>query len=492
MERIVVDLLLNFFTAEQLNAFFTDPQTVSIILGILVSLSTAVLGVFLLLRKMSLTSDAISHTVLLGIVVAFLILDGFGSEADISSPWLLIGAGAAGVMTVIVTELIYRSGLVKADAALGLTLSVFFAIAVILISQNTRHVHLDQDAVLTGSIEFASANTTSHCIENCETVVITPDDPRAETARRCINCTPDSGISPRSDEAVFEEFCTNCGEHTPGEAWKQKLIDVRPILVFIPKSLSVLFTIAVINLAFVLAFYKELKLSTFDSSLAAALGFRPGWLTYMLMILVSITAVGAFDSVGSILVVAFFIIPAATAYLLTDRLSGMLVLAPLFGAIASIFGFVLARGSLFFIIDMESILEFLDRTVGLDGFTTWETSIAASMVIVSLILFILTWVFSPRYGLVAVMVQRRTRANNFSRQLLMRHIYNHQGQPNAEAELSVANLHEHLRWSPERVQQVMRQVQAANWVDIENGIAILTEQGEQQVQDFYQKNLVMI
>ena len=94
---------------------------------------------------MSLTSDAISHTVLLGIVVAFLIMtDVFGVAGDTSSPWLILGASLAGVGTVLLTEMLYRSGLVKQDAALGLAFPLLFAIAVILVSRYVDDVHLDE------------------------------------------------------------------------------------------------------------------------------------------------------------------------------------------------------------------------------------------------------------------------------------------------------------------------------------------------------------
>ena len=73
-------------------------------------------------------------------------------------------------------------------------------------------------------------------------------------------------------------------------------------------------------LAFIVTFFKELKLTIFDPTLAAALGFSPALVHYAFMGLVSVTAVGAFDAVGSILVVALMIAPPAAAYLLTDRL----------------------------------------------------------------------------------------------------------------------------------------------------------------------------
>src|SRR5690606_23607327 len=116
LERMLIDVLLRFTTVEQINAAMGNPQTAAVIVGVLVAVSGALLGTFLLLRKMSMTSDAISHTVLLGIVVAFLVMVGvFGLEPDISSPLLIVGAALAGVATVVLTEAIHRSGLVKSD-----------------------------------------------------------------------------------------------------------------------------------------------------------------------------------------------------------------------------------------------------------------------------------------------------------------------------------------------------------------------------------------
>ena len=126
-----------------------SPQNSATIIGCLIAVCGALLGAFLLLRGMSLTSDAISHTVLLGIVVAFLLMtEVFGVAGDTSSPWLIIGAALAGVGTVVLTEMLYHSGLVKQDAALGLAFPLLFAIAVILVSRYVDDVHLDEDAVL--------------------------------------------------------------------------------------------------------------------------------------------------------------------------------------------------------------------------------------------------------------------------------------------------------------------------------------------------------
>ena len=124
LEEYLINFLLNFVSRVELNAFLRDPQNTATIIGSLIAISGALLGTFLLLRGMSLTSDAISHTVLLGIVVAFLVLTGlFNQEPDLASPWLIVGAALAGVATVVLTEAIYKSGLVKQGCCLGAGLS---------------------------------------------------------------------------------------------------------------------------------------------------------------------------------------------------------------------------------------------------------------------------------------------------------------------------------------------------------------------------------
>ena len=188
-------------------------------LAVLIAISGALLGTFLLLRGMSLTSDAISHTVLLGIVVAFLLMtEVFRVEGDTSSPWLILGASLAGVGTVVLTEMLYRSGLVRQDAALGLAFPLLFAIAVILVSRFVDDVHLDEDCGAGGEIGLAWANTNSHCFDNCESVTVTEDHPAAKLTRQCVNCR-ELGISPRDERAEFIAVCSNCGDYSPAQAW---------------------------------------------------------------------------------------------------------------------------------------------------------------------------------------------------------------------------------------------------------------------------------
>ena len=484
LEHLLIGLLLNLTDVQQLNAILGDPQTTALLTGALVALAAALPGTFLLLRKLSMTTDAISHTVLLGIVLAFLVLAALpGLEADLNSPWLILGAAVAGVATVVLTGAIQRTGLVKADAALGLVFPLLFAIAIILISRLTDDVHLDSDAVILGEIGVVWADARSHCLQDCEPVHITPDDPRAEAGRRCTNCA-DLDIGPRDTRAVFEEYCLNCGSYTAAEAWRARLITQPPLLVFWPRALTAMLLTALLNLGFVTLFYKELKLTTFDPALAAALGLRPAVMNTALMVLVSITAVAAFDAVGSVLVVAFFIIPPATAWLLSDRLAHILLLAPLGGILATLTGYEFSRGNFLGIAQVSDLLVTLDELVGLDGFTAWNTSISAAIVLMMFLFFLLAWVFSPRQGLLSTLLQRRARQRHFADQLLLGHVYNHQGTAEAAVELAQMGLHQHLGWTPRKTQRVLARLRLRSLVQLEAGAVQLTAGGERSVRRF--------
>ncbi|MFP4187360.1 MAG: metal ABC transporter permease, partial [Acholeplasmataceae bacterium] len=235
------------------------------------AISTSLLGVFLVLRRMSMMIDAISHTVLLGIVVAFMLV------GDLTSPLLLIGAALMGLLTVFMTEVIIRTKRTSEDSAIGLVFPLLFSIAIIIISTSFQGVHLDVDAVLLGKIEFA------------------PFD-RVYLGGRAIG----------------------------------------------PRLFYIMLITTLINLLFVRGFYKELKIVSFDSALAKTLGFAPILIHYLLMGLVSLTSVVAFNAVGSILVVALMIGPASTAVLMTKNLKWTLLFAVLIGIMNSLIGYVMA------------------------------------------------------------------------------------------------------------------------------------------------------
>jgi manganese/zinc/iron transport system permease protein len=114
-----------------------------------VAAACAVPGVFLVLRKMVLVGDAISHVLLLGIVLAYFVVK------DAASPVLFFGAAAVGVLTVAVVEALHRTRLLKEDAAIGLVFPAMFSLGTLLASMYLRNTHLDVDRVLLGSAELA-------------------------------------------------------------------------------------------------------------------------------------------------------------------------------------------------------------------------------------------------------------------------------------------------------------------------------------------------
>lgn len=141
-------------------------MTNSLIVLILTAISCSLLGVFLVLRNLSMLTDAISHTVLLGIVLAFFIVQ------DLDSPVLIVGASLMGLLTVYLIETIGSKGISKYDDAIGMVFPVLFALAVILISKFFRNVHLDLDVVLMGEVLFSSlVKTTVFGIEISKAVL---------------------------------------------------------------------------------------------------------------------------------------------------------------------------------------------------------------------------------------------------------------------------------------------------------------------------------
>jgi manganese/zinc/iron transport system permease protein len=210
--------------------------------------------------------------------------------------------------------------------------------------------------------------------------------------------------------------------------------------------------VLLVNALFILVFYKELKLATFDASLAAALGFSPAILHYALMTLVSVTAVGAFDAVGSVLVVAFMIVPPTTAYLLTDRLSRMLLGSALIATINAVAGYWLAR--------------------------VLDANIAGSIAAVSGVVFGLVFLLAPERGLLALARRRLRQRWEFAQSMLAIHLLNHEGSPEAEEECRVDRLHEHLRWEQGFLSRVIRRAERQGIVRRVANRLVLTLEGQ--------------
>lgn len=130
--------------------------TASIILtGLLVAASAALLGTFLVLRGSAMLSDAISHSIVLGIILVWLV------TRQLSGPIPVLGAALAGVLTVVLTQWLAQSKLVRLDAAIGLVFPALFAAGVLLISLYAREVHIHTDTILLGEIGFVWLNTVA-------------------------------------------------------------------------------------------------------------------------------------------------------------------------------------------------------------------------------------------------------------------------------------------------------------------------------------------
>lgn len=359
---------------------YMDIQLISIV----VAVACALPGTFLVLRKMAMISDAISHAILPGIVIAFFITE------RLDSPLLFVGAVVMGLSTAALIEALTKTRLLKEDAAIGIVFPALFSIGVILVSKFAGNVHLDTDAVLLGEIAFA------------------PFD-------RFILAGVDIG----------------------------------------PRSLITMTGVLLLNLTLILIFYKELKLATFDPGLAAALGFAPGLIHYGLMALVSITTVGAFDSVGSILVVALMIAPPAAAFLFTEKLSSMIALGAFFGALSAILGNTVAR-----ILDV---------------------SISGSIACAAGILFLMAFLFAPRRGLLSQKVNRRKQRIDFGIQMLSVHLAQHTcrlGLGDPAIECSRNHLVEHINWSKEFAAAVVLAGKRRRLLLEKDGSLQLTETGQ--------------
>ena len=357
------------------------PQLEILLIAVATAVACSLVGTFLVLRRLAMLSDAISHAILPGIVVAFFI------TGDLSSPWLVFGAAATGVLTVALVEALTRSRRLKEDAAMGLVFPALFSVGVVLITRHAGNVHLDVDAVLLGELAYAPFN-------------------------RLVIGGVDVG----------------------------------------PRALWLMGGIAGLNLLMVTLFFKELKLATFDAGLAASLGFLPAVLHYGLMSLVSLTAVGAFDAVGLILVVALMIGPPAAAYLLTDRLSLMLGLSALLGAVAAAVGYWWA--------------------------TLLDASIAGCMALAVGAVFGMVFLVAPGRGLLAVVRRRRRQRWEFAQVMLAIHLAQHEGSPDEAEESRVEHLHgKHVGWTPEFTRRTVELAVRGGLVLLDDGCLRLTGDG---------------
>lgn len=358
----------------------------SLYILIITSLACAVLGVFLVLRRLSMVSDAISHSVLLGIVIGYFV------TKDIGSVLLIIGASLFGVLTTVCIELLIKSKRVTEDASVGIIFPLFFSIAVILITRYARNVHLDTEVVLIGEIILAPLHRINFL-----------------------------GLS-------------------------------------LPKALIQMSFVLLINIVFIAVFFRKLKISSFDPVYAGVAGIAGAGLYYVFMALVSFTAVSAFESVGAILTISFFISPAASAYLISKDLKITIFLAAVYAVVNSCIGYFLA--------------------------VKFNVSMSGMCALVSGLTFMITIAVYPG-GIITKIIRYIKNKNRFSRELLILHIDNHTGKKNALGELGYSTIREHIAWSDSKLKYVLDKLIKKGYVyrAKERGVYSLTETGKKLSDD---------
>lgn len=260
-------------------AEFVPLSLTPLLIGVFAAVACALPGNFLLLRRQALIGDAISHVVLPGIVVAFLLTGAV-------SAWpMMLGAAGASLIAVGLIEAIRRLGKIEPGAAMGVTFTAMFAAGVLLLEQtDTSSVHLDVEHALYGNLES----------------LIWLD-------------------------AVGWESLTDLAA-----------------LAGLPEELGRIFVTLIGVAAFIWLFWRPLKISTFDPGFAQAVGVPTGPIGLALVVVAAVAAVAAFDAVGSIIVIAMFICPPAAARLMTNRLEMQIAWSVVFAILSAVLGYVLA------------------------------------------------------------------------------------------------------------------------------------------------------
>ena len=275
-------------------SWFPDYRIV--ITGAVTNVACALVGCFLVLRRMSMMGDALSHAVLPGLVLAFV----FSKSLSIFP--LFVGAAAVGVLATFLIQTLHQYARVPSDASMGVVFTSLFALGIVMVKKLVVG-HFDIACVYEGTLELV---------------------PLSETVAE------------------------------------------------LPRPLMTTLCVLVLNIIVLSLLWKEMKLSSFDPALATTMGLSATLMHYLLMTLVAITTVASFEAVGSILVVAMLIVPAATAHLLSDRLGWMVVIAAIVAVLSAIIGCMAAE--------------------------YWDTRIAGMMTVAAGFLYTLAVLFSPRYG----------------------------------------------------------------------------------------------
>ena len=252
----------------------------ALVTAIVIGIVSGAVGCFIILRGMSLMGDAISHAVLPGVALSFILGINF-----------FVGAIVFGLFASMIITFIRGNSIIKGDTAIGITFSSFLALGVILI-----------------------------------------------------------GLA-RSSTDLFHILFGNILAVQDSDKWITIWVSVAVLIVII-------------------LFFKELLITSFDSQMAKAMGMKVNFYHYLLMILLTLVSVTAMQSVGTILIVAMLITPAATAYLYVNSLKSMILLSSTLGAVTSVLGLFLG--------------------------TSFNVAAGSSIVLTSAVIFAISFFISPK------------------------------------------------------------------------------------------------
>ncbi len=250
-----------------------------VLIAAFAGMACALPGNFLVLRKQALIGDAISHVMLPGIVVAYLI------SGRVTTWPMMFGAAGAAIVSVFLIEIIRRLGRIEFGAAMGVVFTAMFAAGVLLLEQSeTSEVHLDVEHALFGNLEML--------------------------------------IWLQSD------------------GWGS-LLDLNALAQMPPQFFRML-TVFLLICLFTYIFWRPLVLISFDEAYARTIGTQAPLIGLLLVIFAAITAVAAFDAVGSIIVIAMILCPPASARLLTNNVRTQVFLSLGLALSATLAGYILA------------------------------------------------------------------------------------------------------------------------------------------------------
>lgn len=252
----------------------------ALVTAIVIGIVSGAVGCFIILRGMSLMGDAISHAVLPGVALSFILGINF-----------FVGAIVFGLFASMIITFIRGNSIIKGDTAIGITFSSFLALGVILI-----------------------------------------------------------GLA-RSSTDLFHILFGNILAVQDSDKWITIWVSVAVLIVII-------------------LFFKELLITSFDPQMAKAMGMKVNFYHYLLMILLTLVSVTAMQSVGTILIVAMLITPAATAYLYVNSLKSMILLSSILGAVTSVLGLFLG--------------------------TSFNVAAGSSIVLTSAVIFAISFFISPK------------------------------------------------------------------------------------------------